>query len=680
MLAAGLLLGRPAQAQFESTPMAVVRPGAGMLVADGLSKVPLQIVLMSKDRGPSIRTARIVASEGTIEDTKVVGPHQVQFTYAPPKRGKGLDEIFDVALTMTDGNTVAEAFTLVVPGPKAPTIEVSADPTQMSASSAGPVRVQATAFGEGLEGLIWASDAGPVAGQAPSGDAATLVAHGTFTPPQVPQDAPSHFVLVAVAASGQGYAAVTTDIPVSAEVRLSVEIPPGTSLEVQGANNQPDRVPAPADGRTVMENVEVDLTSPLKIFERRGKKRRQLSVVVPTGIVSNGVAVPIPGQTLADGGVGPTIIVALPPPAFGAPVFWPDITVEGAQLVRAEPLNDRMQVLILARPREPKGVRVLLDEQSVGTIEFSAARGQRLRLESLAANKDERAAASVVVTDAEGIATDFPAPRVRLASGVQLPVDRVAAGRYRVHVPAGTQGAPDTKVELIAELDPLPRVAGASIEYAQASLQTTLSGPPPAVKAKPDTPVVQTPVPERRRGPSVKIGVGVSGLVAGTFDSLLMFGGGLGVDVRLPVLDFRLSLRTGVEFMRGSAGGGRVSFDEDRRLETSASIGGFLFPLEVGFAVVSTDSFELLLHAGGALRAEQAALHIQDNNPGGASRVGFGARAGAEAALTVGKGALYLGIVADGLGASLSGFSTEQVTLSGSLFNLRGDLGYRIWF
>ncbi len=679
-LAAALLLSPPARAQFEATPMAVVRPGGGMLSADGLSKVPLQIVLMSQDKGPSIRGARIVASEGAIENTRVVGPYSVQFTYAPPKKSRGLDEIFDVALTMTDGNTVAEAFTLAVPGPSSPRLELSANPSEMQAANGGPISFEATASGTGLEGLEIISDSGPLDFEGPRGSDATLVASGSFEPPELPLDAPSHFVFMAVASGQAGFSVVTEDVPVSAEVRLSVEIPPGTSLEVKGAKNQPPRVSAPADGRTVMENVQVDLNSPLRVYERRGRKRRQLSVVVPTGLVSNGIAAAIPGQTLADGGVGPTIVVALPPPAFGAPTFWPDITVEGADLIRAEPAGDRVRVLVLARPREPKSIRVLLDDVAVGTIEFSAARGQRVRLEPIAARTGERAAVSVVVSDAEGSATDFPIPKVRLGSSDSLPIERVAAGRYRAHVPAGTPGAPDSKAEVIAVLDPLPRVAGASLEYAQASLQIILSGAPPAIKAKPDPTVVQKPVRTRRRGPGVKIGVALNGIVGSTFGSLLLFGGGLQADVRLPLLNQRLSLRTGVEFVRGHGGGGRVTFDDERRLETTTSLGGFLFPIEVGFAVIKLDSFELLVHAGGALRMEQVALQIQGNSPGGASSLGFGARAGVEAGINAGKGTLFIGAMVDGLGANLSAFSTDRVSLSGSLFNVRGDVGYRFWF
>ncbi len=676
--AAGLLFSASAWAQFESTPMAVVRPGGGILTADGVSKVPLQIVLVGADDGPGIRRARIVASEGQISNTKVVGPHRVQFTYAPPRRKRGLDEIFDVALTMRDGNTVAEAFTLAVPAFTAPTVQLSADPPDLLAEAPMAVQAQATAYGEGLEGLALVSDGGNLSGPPVTGDGSTLVLKQTLEAPDVPPDAPSHFVLLAVAASGKGFAATLSDVPVMAPIRLSVEIPRGTSLEVSGAKNNPPRVKAPADGRTVMEGVEVDLSSPLKIFERKGRKRRQMSVVIPTGLVSNGVAVAIPGQALADGGSGPTIIVAIPPAAFGAPLFWPDIEIEGADLIKTRPVTKRIKVLILQRPKEPKNVRVLLDEQEVGTISFSAARGQKVKLQALAPRSGERAAISVVVTDAEGAPTDFPAPKLRLVSGEALPLKAVATGRYRAQVPSGTPGAPGTEVEVIAELPPLPKVAGASLEYAQDSLRIALKGAPPAIKT--DAPKkVLAPRTRRRRSEQTLIGVGIQGLFASSTSSLLMFGGGLKIDVRLPIVDHRLALRTGAEFVRGSSAG-RIAFDNDRRLETTTTLGGFLVPLEVGFAILKTNSFEVLAYGGAALRIEQAALQIQDNSPGGASRVGIAGRAGLEAALSLGASQLYLGALVDGVGANLSAFSTDQVRLSGSLMNFRGDLGFRFWF
>ena len=231
-----------------------------------------------------------------------------------------------------------------------------------------------------------------------------------------------------------------------------------------------DRCPTPpliadqVEIRSHRVDVEVDLTSPLTVFEVTGRKRKQLSTVVPTGVVSTGIAVPIPGQAVADGGTGPTVVVVIPPPTFGAPLFWPDIEVEGATLVRTEDVGPRVKALVLARPLEPKTVRVLLDEQAVGTIELGAARGQSVKLESLPARSGERLAASVVVTTPEGDPTDLPTPKVRLEGGDAMPLERVAVGRYRATLPAGYPGAPGTEVEVVAELPPLPKVTGAPLE------------------------------------------------------------------------------------------------------------------------------------------------------------------------------------------------------------------------
>ena len=49
--------------------------------------------------------------------------------------------------------------------------------------------------------------------------------------------------------------------------------------------------------------------------------------------------------------------------------------------------------------------------------------------------------------DGDGSPTNVPEPRLRLADGSELPYERVADGRYRAHVPAGTPGATDAQVE-----------------------------------------------------------------------------------------------------------------------------------------------------------------------------------------------------------------------------------------
>lgn len=177
----------------------------------------------------------------------------------------------------------------------------------------------------------------------------------------------------------------------------------------------------------------------------------------------------------------------------------------------------------------------------------------------------------------------------------------------------------------------------------------------------------------------MKVGVAVQGAGGGTFGGMVMFGGGVMGELRLPWLEQRLAVRLGVEFMRGSKTG-RVTFDDDRRLETQTVVAGFLFPVDVGFAIVSGEAFELLVRAGASLRVERGGISVQGDAPGAGSRVGIGGRAGLEAALGVGKGALFLAAGVDGLGADVSGLSTDRVTLAGSLLGVRGDVGYRFWF
>ena len=143
-------------------------------------------------------------------------------------------------------------------------------------------------------------------------------------------------------------------------------------------------------------------------------------------------------------------------------------------------------------------------------------------------------------------------------------------------------------------------------------------------------------------------------------------------------LDHRLALRLGLEFVHAS-GSGKVSLDAERSFDASATVAGVLVPVDFGFAVVSTEIFELLLRAGGALRFESAGLEVLGDRPGGGSRVGFGARFGVDADLRLPAGSVVLGVGLGGLGASAGGFSGATTTYEGSLTAIRAEVGFRFW-
>lgn len=675
-IAALAMLPTTAIAQDVPT-IAIVRPGAGYLVADSRTVIPLQIVLTGKGR-PNVKRAKIVPSQGKVTSTRVIGEDRVELLYQPPRKREAVDEILDVSLVMSNGNRIAEAFTLLIPPPRGPDLEVSASPQSINAAKPTTIGIAATTSGEGVERLELMADKGKLAASEPSGGERTINRTSTLELPQLPPDAPSHFMVLAAASSASGYSIEKADISVLAPVRVSVEIAPGSELVVEGAEIEQEPVTALADGRTVMEDVIVRYGRRVRVFEQTPDDRQELSVVIPSGLVSFGVAMPLPGQNVADGGTGPTIAVAIPPSPFGDEPFWADIELEGAKLVGVEDVTPNIKVLIVERPSEAKNVRVLMDEEPIGEVAFGAALGQFVRAAPATTGSDERGGVEITVTDASANPADHPVPKVRIEGGKTLTPERIGVGRYRASIPPGTPGKPGDDVEIVAELAPPPRVAGDTIELSSARTTVKLGGPPPAIKSEEKK--IEKPPPTRRRksiGP--KLGVSGAALVGTSFNSLLVVGGGVMAELRLPFLDHRMAVRAGLEFQYGTASG-RVQVEESQ-IESRTTVSGVLVPIDFGFAILKTKSFELIGRAGVAIRIEQGGVTVGSESAGGGSSVGIGARAGGEAGFLLGDGALFLGATLGGLGASANGLSAPGGTkIDGSLTTVRAEVGYRVWF
>lgn len=667
----------PALAQFETPPITLVKPGAGFLAADGVSVIPLEAVFTGEGK---IKGARVRAEAGSIDDTRVVTTNRVQFMYRVPKRsGEQVEDLLDINLEMSNGDLRSVVYPLVLTKPTAPEVTLTSEPEIFDAESPTVVSLSATARGRGLETLRIFSDAGTIAGEAVTGDGPILRATAKLQPPALPPDAPSYLALVAVASGADGFGFRVGGVSVRAPVRISVQIPPGSQLAVEGAEQEKEPVTAAADGRTVMDDVVIRYGSDVKAFVVEESGIRPLSVVLPTGLVSAGVVAPIPGQTVADGGVGPTLLVAVPPSALGGEIFWPEIEVDGARLVEAVDAGADAKVLILERPVEASTVRVLLDDIVAGEVAFSAARGIAMSLDAVPAERDERGAVVAVVKDPRGEPTDLPVPKIRVAGGESLAPRRIGPGRYRASIPPGSPGNPGDTVEVLADLPPAPVIQGDALELVSASTELVLVGPPPVVSKEATTEDLDGEKEEdAAQDTELAVGIGAAGLVGATFGSLFMVGGGLQLEVRMPFLEQRLGVRTGAEFVHHS-GRGNVTF-ADTPVEAKTRIAGFLIPLEIGFAVVRTEAFELLVRGGGELRIERGAISVAGDSPGAGSGVRFSGRAGADAALRLSAGDLSLGVTFGGLGANASGLSTPNARLSGSLINARADLAYRIWF
>ncbi len=211
----------------------------------------------------------------------------------------------------------------------------------------------------------------------------------------------------------------------------------------------------------------------------------------------------------------------------------------------------------------------------------------------------------------------------------------------------------------------------------------TLEGPPPAVRVQ-ETPKVETELEKAHQEPSEpadqSLGVGFAavGLVGASFGQLLVVGGGLQLEMRMPFWERRLGARTGVEFVHHS-GSGKARFGEGT-LDAKTRIAGFLIPFEVIFAYVTTSAFEATIRGGGDVRFERGVVTIGGDSPGGISNVGFSGRVGLDAIFKIDAGHITVGATLGGLGSSASRFSTPNAALSGSLLSLRGDVSYGFWF
>lgn len=684
VLCAGVLAGalgatRPARA--DELVVSLSQPGGGFLVTDSKQRVPLELRL-SDARGPlELTKAVVVPGAGRAHDVTIVGPGRVLFNYQPPDKLRTGRDVGEVRVERKDGSSGSFTFSVELGAPAAPKLSLELLPARYLAESAQSVSIAATALA--ATDLVVVPSHGELSSDPAQrrGDDLELVA--TFAPPKdLPVDAPSHISFVAAASGPRGWAARLGALSVLSPLRVSLAIDPGYELVLEGTENKPAPVPAPADGKTVLEDV-VRYGAPVRAFAVKGKQKKELSVMVPSGLVPVATVAAIPGQDVADGGTGPTLIVAVPPGAFGSEPMWPELTVEGARLVSMAPVPGAKdtKVLVLERPRRAETVTVLADGTALTTLTFRAAHGEVLALSPAAPRSNERGAAVVRVTDVLGSPADQPVPRARLDGGDELPVQRMGRGEYRVIVPATLGGEAGKKRTLTVDLAPPKRLDDAPIELVSAQLPLTLVGAAVVAKAQDEpiaTPPPDRPEPDDPAREGWRIGALGSAAAGSTFGGALMLGVGAQLELRLPVLSQRLSVRTGLEYFRAS-GAGTVQLAGAAANATSLAA-GLVIPLDVGFVVVRQPGFELLVRAGAELRNEVGVLDVGTDRVGGGSRFGVSARALVEGDFDVGPGSLCAMAGVAGLAASSGGFSSPTLTFEGALTHFRLDVGYRLWF
>ncbi|MFO0722284.1 MAG: hypothetical protein U1E65_00790 [Myxococcota bacterium] len=677
--ALGLLLSAtPATADTELS-VAVVKPGAGFLVTDARQKVALELIV-SDAKGPvELGKVEVKANQGKISGAEVIGPGRILCYYAPPEKSRSASDIIDLRMMRRGGGELQFAAPIELVPSENLKLSGEAKPQRFLAEK--PEQVGIVAMAPGALQMALEPSAGQFARDA--GESKTRLS-GTWTPPKdLPGDAPSHLMALVTAIGPAGFGAKSIGVSALADMRVSIEIPPGNQLVLEGSENKIAPKTAAADGRTVVEDL-VRYGAPIHAYSVKGKQKKEIPISIPSGMIPVALAAAIPGQNIADGGTGVSIALAIPPPPFGGELIWPEIKLEGATLVETKsvPGAKDVKALVIQRPKGPRTVNVLADGIPVGTIPFLAAHGEVLDLAAAPPRKGERGAVIARVRDIFGSPADQPAPRARIDGGAEIVVTRTGLGEYRVTVPAGTPGDPGQIKTVVVELPPPKSLTGEAMEFVSARQKLALEGPPPALvssQAEPGGSVEEAPRPPVKKGdPVLRFALTGGALGGSTFGGQLVIGADATFEARFPVLGNRLGAYAGIEAFRGS-GAGSVTRGDGNTQSSSFIFAGTVFPVGASFTLIDLETFELLVRAALELRVEAGVIDVGVDRAGGASRVGVAARAFAEGAFDVGPGAITVGLGVAGIGASAGGFSSDQVHIEGSVTHVRLDLGFRFW-
>jgi hypothetical protein len=675
-------LGPASTAHADELVVSLSQPGGGYLVTDSKQRIPLELRL-SDVRGPlELTKAVVVPGAGRAHDVTIVGPGRVLFNYQPPDKLRTGRDVGEVRVERKDGSSGSFTFSVELGAPAAPKLSLELLPARYLAESAQTVSIAATALA--ASDLVVVPSHGELSSDPAQrrGDDLELVA--SFAPPKdLPVDAPSHISFLAAASGPRGWAARLSGLSVLSPLRVSLTIDPGYELVLEGTENKPEPVPAPrrrqdrARGRGALRRARAGL---------RGEGQAEEGAV-GDGALGPGARGHGGGHSWARRGRrrhrGPRWWSrSRPEPSAASPCGrsspwrarawcrWPP--VPGAKDTK---------VLVLERPRRAETVTVLADGTALATLTFRAAHGEVLALSPAAPRSNERGAAVVRVTDVLGSPADQPVPRARLDGGDELPVQRMGRGEYRVIVPATLGGEAGKKRTLTVDLAPPKRLDDTPVELVTAQLPLTLVGAAVVAKAQDEpiaTPQPDRPEPDDPTREGWRIGALGSAAAGSTFGGALMLGVGAQLELRLPVLSQRLSVRTGLEYFRAS-GAGTVLLGGVATNATSLAA-GLVIPVDLGFVVVRQPGFELLVRAGAELRNEVGVLDVGTDRVGGGSRFGVSARAGVEADFDVGPGSLCAIAGVAGLAASSDGFSSPTLTFEGALTHFRLDVGYRLWF
>lgn len=226
LIALPLLL--PAQAD-----VTLLQPAGGFLVADGVSHVPLELMLHSASLAPAIVSAEIRCHTGRVDRIRALTGDRVAFDYLPV-RSNGYEEEVTAELKFADGTSRQKTLTFRVHPAKKPELRFSIGPEAFAASAPPPIEVRAASPDSNTQ-VIVSADRGELSFD-PRLEPAELSAR--LKPPELPPDAPSYLMLLAVAASQYGYSARVSGTSAHASMKLSFDLSPGEKLVVEGAENK----------------------------------------------------------------------------------------------------------------------------------------------------------------------------------------------------------------------------------------------------------------------------------------------------------------------------------------------------------------------------------------------------------------------------------------------------------
>ena len=652
MLAAGSAWA-PSRAH-SSVSATLLKGGGGFLVADGQSIVPLDLEVHGAEH--PLESVSVRTSAGQVSQTQVVAPFRARFLLRMPKTEAIAELLID--MSFEDGTHLSQVYPLVITEPDPPPLRLKLNPSKLEAGTSTTAEVRLITNDQWVDSTL-ATDLGDITSKVRP-IVPGILRTQLHLPTDLPLNGPSHAQLLASVVSKSGYNVATQGLSLTARITVQSKLPKGWRLRVEGAEEaiRPARA---KNGRAQLKNVAVRYGSPVRIYRVRGRRKRELSVPLPTGRISTGVVLPLPQQAYADGGTGPTLAIALPPEPFGGAPTWRSIEVEGAQLKSILKPKANVRVLVLERPTSATTLNILIGGQSIGHVQLNSRPGRDITVIPTNAQIGERGAVIAEVRTTAGQPTSAPVPRAQLSSGETLRAEHLRPGVWRFGLPASISGVSGSQTQVTASIDALPVVVGEPLPPPAASMNVVLRDP------------VQ---PRRASGHPHDLGLAVALFGGSSFGDIRHGGFGLNAEVGIPKVKNHLSFRAGFEYGYGVANGGPST--ASGRSPGQFEIQSYRIPIELIYYPFRNSRWSVSIRGGSSVRYDRGTFP-RENGRARSGQWTVDGRAGLEGMVRVGPGDVVFGALVDGLGASTDALAVDRANVSGSLASVRGELGFRMW-